>query len=184
MNHATTRIDDSAAKPRRTARHVWMALGAAAFAASASPPARAVDGCLVLLCLAAPDWRAITQCVSPVRQVLRDLARGKPFPTCSMAGATPLQEPASVPAHCPPQYVYSVNPESGAYPICRFAGSIALRIDGAPWARVWWSASGESVTEFFPRAKAQLGRWDTRFEDDHAAWLAAQPPSSQVGGDR
>ena len=49
--------------------------------------ARAVDGCLVLLCFAAPSWRAIPECVPPIREVLRDLARGRPFPTCAMAGA-------------------------------------------------------------------------------------------------
>ena len=49
-------------------------------------PAAAVDGCLVMLCFAAPNWRAIPRCVPPIRQVLRDLARGKAFPTCAMAG--------------------------------------------------------------------------------------------------
>jgi hypothetical protein len=36
--------------------------------------------------------------------------------------------------------------------------------------------AGDTVTEFSPAAKAQLGTWDTRFEDDYAAWLAALPP--------
>ncbi|RZA15171.1 MAG: hypothetical protein EOP02_25220, partial [Proteobacteria bacterium] len=35
------------------------------------------DGCVVLLCLAAPSWRAIPQCVPPIRQLFRDLARGR-----------------------------------------------------------------------------------------------------------
>jgi len=52
-----------------------------------SMPASAVDGCLVLLCLAAPSWRAIPQCVPPITDVLRDLARGRPFPTCAMGSA-------------------------------------------------------------------------------------------------
>ena len=49
--------------------------------------AHALDGCLVLLCFAAPSWKSIPQCVPPIRQVLRDLARGKAFPTCGLSGA-------------------------------------------------------------------------------------------------
>jgi hypothetical protein len=33
----------------------------------------AVDGCLVLLCFAAPNWKSVPQCVPPIRKVLRDL---------------------------------------------------------------------------------------------------------------
>lgn len=72
----------------------------------ASAPARAVEGCLVLLCFAAPNWRAIPQCVPPIRQVLLDLARGRAFPTCGMAGAgnSAAHAWASAPGNCPPQY--------------------------------------------------------------------------------
>jgi hypothetical protein len=35
--------------------------------------------------------------------------------------------------------------------------------------------AGDTVTEFTPAAKAQLGDWDTRFDDDLTAWLAALP---------
>eukprot|EP01036_Dinobryon_divergens_P012369 gene12369-16659_t len=48
---------------------VYGALIATAMAL-APTSARAVDGCLVLLCFAAPSWRAIPQCVPPVVQVL------------------------------------------------------------------------------------------------------------------
>src|SRR4051812_12934398 len=73
--------------------------------------ANAVDGCLVLLCLAAPSWSSIAQCVDPVRQVLRDLARGRPFPSCAMAGAgnTAQQQWASPPDFCPPQYTITIE---------------------------------------------------------------------------
>ncbi|MGE0099030.1 MAG: hypothetical protein AB7S86_11865 [Hydrogenophaga sp.] len=37
--------------------------------------------------------------------------------------------------------------------------------------------SGDTVTDFSPAAKAQLGSWDTRFDDEHAAWKAALPPA-------
>mgnify|MGYP006381055081 CR=1 FL=1 len=62
---------------------------AALVLAIAPRTAHAVDGCKVLLCFAAPSWRAIPQCVPPIREVLRDLARGRPFPSCAMAGVTP-----------------------------------------------------------------------------------------------
>ena len=39
---------------------------------------------------------------------------------------------------------------------------------------------GDTVTEFSPAAKAQLGTWDTKFDDDYAAWFAALPPPAPV----
>ena len=35
---------------------------------------------------------------------------------------------------------------------------------------------GETVTEFTPAAKTQLGTWDSKFDDDYAIWLASLPP--------
>jgi hypothetical protein len=142
--------------------------------------ARAVDGCLVLLCFAAPSWRSIPQCVPPIRQVLRDLARGKPFPTCGMAGAgnSASHVWASAPGYCPPQYTRVFDGESTRIYSCDYTGAISVSINGAPFARTWWTMAGDSVTEFSPAAKAQLGTWDTRFDDDYAAWLASLPPPS------
>jgi hypothetical protein len=54
---------------------------------SLSRTASAVDGCEVLLCLAAPNgWSGIAQCVPPMREFLRDMALGHAFPSCAMAG--------------------------------------------------------------------------------------------------
>lgn len=55
----------------------------------ASTAANASDyGCKVLLCLANPNGStAVSQCVPPIDQLHRDLARGRPFPTCDMASA-------------------------------------------------------------------------------------------------
>jgi hypothetical protein len=82
--------------------------------AIAAPAAQAVDGCLVLLCFAAPSWRAIPQCVPPIRQVLRDLARGRAFPHCAMAGPanSASHQWSSAPANCPSQYTRVVEKES------------------------------------------------------------------------
>jgi hypothetical protein len=43
-------------------------------------------GCKVLLCLANPNGpMAVSECVPPISQLYRDLARGRAFPTCDMA---------------------------------------------------------------------------------------------------
>jgi hypothetical protein len=55
----------------------------------ASVAARADDfGCTVLLCLANPAGpMAVAECVSPIKKLYRNLAKGKAFPTCDMASA-------------------------------------------------------------------------------------------------
>lgn len=140
--------------------------------------ARAVDGCLVLLCFAAPSWSAIAQCVAPIRQVLHDLARGRPFPTCGMSGPgnAAAHQWSEAPAFCPPQYTIVAEGESGPIYSCVYLGAVSVVINGVPFARTWWNMGGSTVTDFSPEAKAQLGAWDTRFDDDYVAWLAAQPP--------
>lgn len=146
----------------------------------APSPARAVDGCTVLLCLAAPSWRSIEQCVPPVRQLLRDLARGKPFPTCNMAGAGNSASHAwsAAPDFCPPQYTRTYDGPDGPVYTCDYTGAISVSVDGLPFARTWWSMDGDSVTEFSPTAKVALGSWDQRFDDEFAAWLAMRPALS------
>jgi hypothetical protein len=170
-------------RPVRPARRCGLALVSAALLMGgiASPhPAWAVDGCQVLLCFAAPKWRSIPQCVPPIQQVLRDLARGKPFPTCSMAGGgnTAQHTWASAPSFCPPQYTRLVDSEGAPTYTCDYSGAVSVSINGAPFARTWWAFGGETVTEFSPAAKAQFGTWDTRFDDEFARWLAAQPPTT------
>ena len=73
-------VRNAAASPKRIADGMRAPIGAflvAAMLSTATVPAMALDGCLVLLCLAAPSWRAIPQCVPPIRQLLRDLALGR-----------------------------------------------------------------------------------------------------------
>ena len=156
-----------------------LVLGAAYLAALTAPlPARAVDGCKVLLCLAAPSWRSIPDCVPTINQLHRDLARGKPFPVCSMAGAgnSANNAWASAPTNCPPQYTRVFAGESGPIYSCDYAGAVTVNINGVPFTRTWWNLSGDTVTEFTLAAKAQLGTWDTKFDDDYAVWLASLPP--------
>jgi len=140
-------------------------LSTSAFAVAAAlltVKADAADGCLVLLCLAAPNWRAIAQCVTPVQSVLRDLARGRPFPSCSMSGTsgTAANHWSAAPDFCPPQYTTSFDGPSGTIFHCRYDAAV----------------TGETVTEYLPPAKASLGSWDTQFDDDYAAWMSTQSP--------
>jgi len=141
-------------------------------------PARAVDGCLVMLCFAAPSWRAIPGCVPPIRRVLRDLALGRPFPTCAMAGAgnSARNDWASAPGYCPPQYTHVDYSDSGPIEYCDYTGAVSVSVNGTLFARTWWNVDGGSVTEFTHAAKTQLGRWDTQFDTDYANWLSATPP--------
>lgn len=162
-----------------TRTHATLLSVAATLLLTGAPgPAKAVDGCLVLLCLAAPSWRAIPQCVPPIRQLFRDLARGRSFPSCSMAGAgnSATHAWAYAPYRCPPQYTRMLGP---VY-TCDYSGVVSVSINGALFARTWWARSGGTVTQFSPAAKAQLGQWDTRFDDDHAAWLASLPPPATI----
>ena len=58
-------------------------LAGSAMAANASD-----YGCKVLLCLANPNGpKAVSECVPPINQLFRDLARGRAFPTCDLASA-------------------------------------------------------------------------------------------------
>jgi hypothetical protein len=116
--------------------------------------------------------------VPPIRQVLRDLARGKPFPTCAMAGAgnSANHAWASAPQYCPVQYTRVIESESASVYHCDYAGAVSVSVDGSLFSRTWWSLAGDSVTEFSATAKARMSTWDTRFDDDYARWLASQPP--------
>jgi hypothetical protein len=143
----------------------------------ATAPALAVDGCVVLLCFAAPNWGAIPQCVPPIRQVLRDLALGRPFPVCAMSGAgnSAANQWASVPDNCPPQYINAPDGIDASTATCTYNGEVSVHIAGGLWARTWWSMGGDTVTEFSPTAKAAMASYDTRFDQDYAAWLSLQP---------
>jgi hypothetical protein len=152
-----------------------------AIIACASLPAHAVDGCRVMLCLAAPDWRQVQECVPTIHQLHRDLARGKRFPTCKTAGAgnSSAHTWANPPSFCPPQYTRVVEREAGPEYSCDFAGAVTVEVNGALWSRTWWRGDGDTRTEYSPAAKSQLGTWDGRFDADFAAWLATRPAPPQ-----
>ena len=96
----------------------------------------------------------------------------------SGAGNSASNQWSSAPGFCPPQYTRSYEQERGTVYTCDYSGAIEVNVNGGLWSRTWWSLlGGDTVTEFTPVAKAQLRAWDTRFEDDYAAWLALLPPA-------
>lgn len=183
-NRATLRSNACDARNDRTTARSYRAIALSAVALVISIPAHAIDGCQVLLCLASGNWRSIAQCVPPVQQALRDLARGKPFPRCAMSGSANSAEHqwSSPPAFCPPQYTHLHDAGHGVPRfVCDYDGAVTVVVDGALWSRTWWNLYSDPVTEFSDVAKAQLGTWDGRFDADYAVWQAAQnqPPVCQ-----
>lgn len=178
------RATDSAKRScKRTSRpaSTWrqrLLLALATGLALTAGPALAVDGCVVLLCFAAPNWGAIPKCVPPIRRVLRDLALGRPFPICAMSGAgnTAGNQWASVPDNCPPQYTRAPDGINAVTATCDYSGAVSVNIAGSLWARTWWSMGGDTVTEFTPTAKAAMASYNTRFDQDYAVWFSLQPP--------
>ena len=132
-------------------------------------------------CCASPPraGASIPQCVPPIQQVLRDLARGRPFPTCGMAGAGNSRQPrlgqrARATARRSTRGLRRRERPDLHLRLHRrrVRSTSTARPSPAPGGRM----AGDTVTEFSPAAKAQLGTWDTSFDDDYAAWLAALPP--------
>ena len=144
-----------------------------------SGPAQAVDGCKLLLCMAG-NWQNINQCAPTVRQALRDVARGRGWPTCSMGGNSASGNQYVAPEQCPEQYITSAGTDESGRIIysCRYSGVIHVAVDGQPWSRTWWSPSGDSVVEWLPAAKAAFANspdaMDERFDRDHAAWITSE----------
>ena len=158
----------------------FIACGLSAAALLGSLPVHALDGCQVMLCLAAPKWQDIPMCVPTIRQLFHDLARGRPFPVCGMSGNgnSGSHQWAMAPDFCPPQYTHIAAGDAQMTYVCDYSGAVTVTLNGAPFSRTWWRSSGDSVTEFFPVAKRQLGTWDLRFETEYAAWLATQQLTS------
>lgn len=144
--------------------------------------AHAVDGCKVALCIAG-NWKNISQCKPEVEQAMHDVEKGKGWPTCDMGSGNGAGNTAIDPSLCPDQYKSLVQPESGGdYWTCQFSAVVDVVIDGQPWTRLWWSPSGDSVTQWMPAARTAFANnpsaMDDRFDHDYTIWLANQPPPS------
>ena len=140
-----------------------------------SGPAHAVDGCKLLLCMAG-NWQNISQCTPTVRQALRDVARGRGWPTCSLGGNSASGNQYVAPEQCPPQYITDTGTDESGRIIysCPFTGVIHVAVEGRAWSRTWWSLAGDSVVEWLPAAKAAFASapdaMDERFDRDRVAW--------------
>ena len=182
---------------------------AAAILMGAAMPARALDGCKVVLCLAGP-WEGIPTCVSEIEQLFQDLRNGDPFPSCGFAsGATYAPNISNAPAlgaasaenawlaqsapapdpNCPPQYVTRFDSGGRAKYGCRYAGMIPLRIDGQLWSKTYWTTGGGTVTELSAYAQSVWGVQGVKWIGDlqayqaaHAAAAAAAAAQAGSGG--
>lgn len=156
---------------------VGRALAASVLAAAFSAPANAADGCTVLLCLAG-NWKNISECRPPVEEMMRDVARGRHFPSCDTSGNSNAGNRYLSPDQCPVQYRSEVLVESAIDYMCPFSNVIDVAVQGVPWSRTYWSGSGDSVTEWLPAARAAFAtnptEIDERFNLDYATWVAAK----------
>ena len=85
-------------------------------------------GCKVLLCLANPNGpTAVSECVPPITQLRKDLAKGKSFPTCDMAGSSYAQPGTSYYDPCP----------SGTAALSQ--GVSAIQASSIPQNNWWWA---------------------------------------------
>ncbi|WP_226493126.1 hypothetical protein [Hydrogenophaga taeniospiralis] len=52
---------------------------------------------------------------------------------------------------------------------------MTVTIDGKQFTRSRWDMGGDTVTDFSPAVKSQLGTWDTRYDDEQEEWLRSRP---------
>ena len=135
------------------------------------------DGCTVLLCLAG-NWRQIGQCVPPVQQAFRDLARGRAWPTCDMGGSpyssgTGASNRNLNVRDCPGPYLYEIFYDGSFVGYeCSLRGVIEVQVNGRLWSQTYWDAAGTSITDYLAPAQAQLADYDRAFEEAMSAWRA------------
>ena len=171
-------------------------------------PARAVDGCKVLLCLAGP-WQGIPACVPPVQELFIDLSNGEPFPPCRFASGAPSASSSSGTAlsaggsasnvwmltlaadpdpNCPAQYVTPFMSLMKMYS-CRYSAMIPVTVNGQWWSTTYWNVGGQSVTQWSPYALSvggmpQSSQWSAdlqAYQASEAAQAAAAQPNASSG---
>lgn len=141
-------------------------------------PAKAADGCKVILCLAG-NWRDISQCRSDVEEALRDAARGRGWPSCG--GVNTQRIASNTRKNCPPQYLSSVE-DHNSHPIytCAYAGVNTTTYQGRTFTRTYWNLRGGSVTQWSDEAKqmfrdaGMFDQLDLTFDLDYDEWLVLE----------
>lgn len=138
---------------------------------------QAADGCKFLLCIAGP-WTTIAECRPTVHEVFRDLARGRPFPTCDMSGdGNNASNAWTTEATCP--IMYRQYDHEGYYSGCLYPGRISVYIDGALWSQVYWNSAGNTSTWYSDTARTSLTQpgaapLDDTFMNDVNSWNTQQ----------
>jgi hypothetical protein len=169
------------ARPR-TRLTAWLAgtvvTVSAVFGLAAAPQAKAADGCLVLLCLAG-NWKQIPMCVPAVKQVLRDIARGRPFPTCNSADAQNRPNFTWTNQGNCPVFYSQYNAENGSWLACNYPALITVNVNGQLWSEVFISmVSEDTSTRYTDGARQSLGeRIDPKYDIDSGYWTANNPPA-------
>lgn len=103
--------------------------------------------CEVVLCLANPNGAtAVKECVAPIKKLWKELAKGKPFPHCSMNSGDSQGNSAKntmlTGKNCPAQHRFYV----GKIAMCQYQGVINVKVANKPYTRVYWS-EGSTYTE-------------------------------------
>lgn len=149
--------------------------------------AHAADGCKFLLCIAGP-WSSIAECRATVHEVFRDLAHGRPFPSCGMSGANNTAHNTWVDeASCPSMY-RQYGAVSGGYSSCAYPARISVYINGGLWSQVYWNMSANTSTWYSAAARSGLTQQagstplDDRFLNDLRGWNSVHGAACQAGG--
>ena len=152
-------------------RRIAVTVAAATIGLTVSWSASAVDGCEVLLCLAAPNgWSGISQCVPPMEQFLKDMAMGKAFPSCSMAG-NPKTKTGSYAQPMPSNY-YNECP-AGTQALAQ--GAFAIMSATAP------PAASQAARAAQQQLLAGIGD-GSQFTASSAVPVSSMPPEICVSG--
>jgi len=154
----------------------------------ATTSAHAVDGCKFLLCIAGP-WSSISECVGTVHAVFRDLARGRPFPVCTMSGGpgNSANNAWVGESDCPSMY-RQYSAESGAYTGCTYPGRISVYVNGGLWSQVYWNMGGGTTTWYSDTARSSLTSTpgslplDDTFVNDLTSWNTQVVSCRAAGG--
>lgn len=99
--------------------------------------------CEVVLCLANPNGAtAVKECVAPIKKLYKQLAKGNPFPYCSMNSGDSQGNSAKntmlTGKNCPAQHRFYV----GKIAMCQYQGVINVKVANQPYTRVYWSEGG------------------------------------------
>lgn len=142
-------------------------------------PAHAVDGCKVMLCIAG-NWQNIAVCRPEVEEAMREVERGHGWPQCSEAPNMGLEWTTE--ATCPPFYA-RYGGDSGGYMGCTYGAVVRTKVNGAPWADMFWAPGTTSTsTKYYPPARTALGaNTDPRYDTDAAQYVppTAPPPCNR-----